>query len=145
MKERTTRVLALVTMLLGLLVVLTPRFIFPICESAHLSLWESHDAVMRCYWFGKAEFLIGGLVVLAGLLAFVRPTRETRSAAGIMLAGLGLVAILLSLDTVIGSTCGHSGSICQLGAKPAVRAAGGVAVIIGLLFALSARSGDERG
>ena len=77
---------------------------------------------------------MGGLVVLSGLILFFRSTSDTNFAIGALLIGLGLVIILVSLNTVIGSTCGHAHSICQIGTKPAERIAGAILTIFGLFL-----------
>ena len=89
---------------------------------------------MRCFWFGRIESFLGGLVVLAGLILLFRPTPDTHFAIGALLIGLGLVIVLVSLNMVIGSTCGHIRSICQIGTKPAERIAGSLVTILGLIL-----------
>ncbi len=93
---------------------------------------------MRCFWFARAEIILGGLVVLAGVILFVRPTPDSRFTMGMLLAGLGLSIVLVSLTSVIGSTCGHANSICQVGTKPIERIIGGFIVVAGLLTAIFA-------
>lgn len=93
---------------------------------------------MRCFWFGRAEIILGGLVVLAGLILFVRSTPDSRFSIGILLAGLGVSIVLVSLTRVIGSMCGHANAICQVGTKPAERIAGVFVIIVGLLLVVFA-------
>ena len=132
MKISLSRVLAAVVVVLGLSVAFIPKYIFPICESDNLAFFSSFQPVMRCFWFGRIELFMGGLVVLCGLILFCRPTPDTYFAIGALLIGLGLVIILVSLNTVIGSTCGHMHSICQIGTKPAERILGAIVTIFGL-------------
>ena len=139
MTDRAARVLAAIAAALGLLIALTPRFIFPVCEAGYLGAAATYSPVMRCFWFAQAEFLIGALAVLASLVILLRPSPEIRGAVGVVLVGLGIAAILLSLDAVIGSTCGHGNAICQIGTKPAVRAAAGAMVLVGLGLSLPLR------
>ncbi len=123
-------------MLGGLSVAFIPKYIFPICESDNLGFFSSYQPVMRCFWFGRAEILFGLLVVLAGLILFYRPTPDTHFALGALLIGLGLAIILVSVNAVIGSTCGHKGSLCQIGTKPAERIAGAIVIVSGLILAV---------
>ncbi|MCP4259688.1 MAG: DUF4418 family protein [Planctomycetes bacterium] len=134
MRIRLSRVLALFIMLLGLSVTLIPKYIFPICESDNLGFFSSYQPTMRCFWFGRIEILFGLLVVLAGLILFYRPTPDTHFSTGALLIGLGLVIILVSINMVIGSTCGHKGSLCQIGTKPAERISGALVIISGLIL-----------
>ncbi len=134
MKNRLSRIGATIIVVLGLSVVFIPKYIFPICESENLRFFSSYQPIMRCFWFGRMELLLGGLVVLCSLILFFRPTPDTHFAIGALLIGLGLVIILVSLNTVIGSTCGHMHSICQIGTKPAERISGAIVTTFGLIM-----------
>ena len=134
MKIKLSRILATIIVVLGLSVVFIPKYIFPICESGNLRFFSSYQPVMRCFWFGRMELFLGGLVVLSGLLLFFRPTPDGHFAIGALLIGLGLVIMLVSFNTVIGSTCGHMHSICQIGTKPSERIAGLLVTISGLIL-----------
>ena len=134
MKIKLSRVLAIFITLLGLGVAFIPKYIFPICESDNLGFFNSYQPVMRCFWFGRTEILFGLLVVLAGLILFYRPTLDTHFSIGALLIGLGLAIILVSVNAVIGSTCAHKGSLCQIGTKPAERIAGALAIVFGLIM-----------
>ena len=134
MRTGVSRGLATIVMALGAGVTLIPKYIFPICESDNLGFFGSYAPVMRCFWFGRMELFLGGLVVLCSLILFFRPTPDTYFAIGALLIGLGLVIMFVSLNTVIGSTCGHMRSICQIGTKPAERIAGVLVAISGLML-----------
>jgi hypothetical protein len=136
MKISVSGVLAAIIVVLGLSVAFIPKYVFPICESGDLGFFSSYQPVMRCFWFGRIELFLGGLVVLSGLILFLRPTSDSYFTVGALLIGLGLVIILVSLNTVIGSTCGHMHSICQIGTKPAERIAGSLIAIFGLILML---------
>ncbi len=137
MKISLSRVFTAVIVVLGLTVAFIPKYIFPICESYNLRLFSSYQPVMRCFWFGRIELFLGGLVILSGLILFFRPTPDSRFAIGALLIGLGLVIVAVSLNTVIGSTCGHKGSLCQIGTKPAERIIGIIIIISGLVLTIS--------
>ena len=137
MKISLSRVSATIIVVLGLSVAFIPKYIFPICESDNLSFFSSYQPVMRCFWFGRIELFMGGLVVLCGLILFFRPTPDSHFAIGALLIGLALVIILVSMNVVIGSTCGHKGSLCQIGTKPAERIIGIIISISGLILTIS--------
>jgi len=138
------RSLAVAAVLLGLLVAFAPRLIFPVCQ---IDLWSTGTAPgprMRCFWFAQAELLIGGAIVLTALAAAWRPRRDAAFVAGVVLAGLGVAALLVSFNAVIGSMCAHpGGALCQVGTKPAERIVGSLVIITGL--ALIAASFAARG
>ena len=137
MKISLSRVSATIIVVLGLSVAFIPKYIFPICESDNLRFFSSYQPVMRCFWFGRIELFMGGLVVLCGLILFFRPTPDSHFAIGALLIGLALVIILVSMNVVIGSTCGHKGSLCQIGTKPAERIIGIIISISGLILTIS--------
>ena len=134
MKIGFSSALATVIVVLGLSVAFTPKYIFPLCESGNLALFSSYQPVMRCFWFGRMELFLGGLVVLSGLILFFRHTPDSNFAVGALLIGLGLVILLVSLNTVIGSTCEHMHSLCQIGTKPAERISGALVTILGVIL-----------
>ncbi len=134
MRISLSRVLATVIVVLGLSIAFIPKYIFPICESGNLGFFNSYQPAMRCFWFGRTEILFGLLVVLAGLILFFRPTPDTHFAIGALLIGLGLTIILVSINGIIGSTCGHKGALCQIGTKPAERITGALVIISGLIL-----------
>lgn len=135
MRTGVSRVLAVLVVLVGLSVALIPKYVFPICESANLWFSSSYQPIMRCFWLGRVELLLGGLVAIVGVILLLRSTRDTRFVLGVVLGGLGLVIILATLNSVIGSTCGHANSLCQIGTKPAERIAGALLIIFGLILA----------
>jgi hypothetical protein len=132
-----SRIVATFIVALGLSVLFIPKYIFPICESDNLGFFSSYQPVMRCFWFGRIELLLRGLVVLSGLILLLRPTADTHFTIGALLIGLGLVTILVSANVVIGSSCGHKGSLCQIGTKPAERIVGMLIIILGLFLTVS--------
>ncbi len=131
MRNRLYRILGLCVSILGLFVALTPKLFFPICEAEHLGSVTAYEPVMRCFWFGQAEILLGICVVAAGLPLMLRPSRDTLFAAGPVLIALGAAVVLVSLNLIIGSRCGHQLSICQMGTKPAERLSGGLVMVLG--------------
>ncbi len=137
MKISLSGVLATFIVVLGLSVAFIPKYIFPICESGDLRFFSSDQPVMRCFWFGRMELFLGGLVVLSSLVLFLRPSADSHFAIGALLIGLGLVILLVSMNVVIGSTCGHKGSLCQIGTKPAERIIGVIIIVSGLILAIS--------
>ncbi len=145
MRLRTSRFFATIIVALGLAVSLIPKYIFPICESAHLGFSSSYQPVMRCFWFGQVELFLGGLVVLSGLILFFRPTHDSRFAISALLVGLGLVIVLASVNAFFGSTCGHANSFCQIGTKPAERIAGVLVMILGfIMMVFAGKKGTNR-
>ncbi|MCP4450716.1 MAG: DUF4418 family protein [Planctomycetes bacterium] len=134
MRQWFLRAPGLIVLLHGVFVVLIPCALFPICESAHLGWTPEYQPTMRCFWYGQAEILLGLCVCVAGLGLLLRPTRDCGFAMGLMLLVLGVGIVLVSCNGVIGSTCGHAVSRCQIGTKPASRLAGGLTCVFGAVL-----------
>jgi hypothetical protein len=129
-------------MLVGLSAALIPWFIFPVCEANHLGFANSFQPTMRCYWFGQVEIVLGSLVAFTGLIMLFLPKRDVGLVSGLILIGLGIAVIAVSTNAIIGSTCGHSHSLCQIGTKPAERIAGGLVILMGFGLVVSSRKGS---
>jgi hypothetical protein len=134
MRQWLSRAPGLLVLCQGIFVVLIPGVLFPICEAAHLGWMGEYEPSMRCFWYGQAEILLGLCVATAGLGLLFRPTRDCSFAMGWMLLVLGGAVILISSNGVMGSTCGHAVSRCQIGTKPASRLAGGLTCVFGILL-----------
>jgi len=140
MKNPWSNSLGLGVVILGLFVALAPKMLFPICEAEHLGIVGSYQPTMRCFWMGQTEILLGICIIVAGLIPILRPGPDTLFAVGLMLVVLGLAVIMVSLNVIIGSVCGHQHSSCQIATKPAERLAGGLIMLVGIVsFFLSLR------
>jgi len=134
--------------LLGLLIALTPWYIFPICEIAEKSgtmpMDNSGDDSMNmnsgthmtCWYTAEAEAGTGALVVLLGLVLFALPGRESRRSLGIMAIGLGVVTVLLP-TYLIGMCTSSPDTPCNIGTKPALILLGVLTAITGIYLVLA--------
>ena len=138
MTYRLPRRLGVSIAVLGLLVALIPKWLLPICEHSALGLVPGdYHPTMRCFWFGQAEILLGMCVAVAGLILIIRPVRDAQFSVGALLLPLSVAIFVVSLNSVIGSLCGHPNASCQVGTKPAERLAAGALVILGIIALLS--------
>lgn len=140
MKNPLSRSLGTGVIILGLFVALAPKLFFPICEAEHLGIVRSYQPTMRCFWLGQTEIVLGICIIVAGLIPILRPSRDSFFSVGLMLAVLGLAVIMVSLNSIIGSQCGHQHASCQIATKPAERLAGALVMVMGIVsFVLSLR------
>lgn len=97
--------------LMGLLVVLMPRYILPVCE------YQGYKE-MACSHTGKLEMFIGLVVMVASAGMFFSKTPETLrwQAFTILAAGLSVIVI----PEVIGY-CHNSSMPCNYGTIPVLR------------------------
>jgi hypothetical protein len=72
--------------LLGIIVILLPWIIFPVCEMGGLYVLtvSGTQFPMPCGWIARAESGIGALIVVTGGLFLARNTPETRQVAGVL-------------------------------------------------------------
>ncbi len=132
--RKTPRGAGIAIALTGVLTVLTPRYILPVCEFVG-------RPVMHCSETARWEMALGAAIVCAGaaLIAVGRPL--ARAAIGLLVVvGGGMV---VGLPEVIGY-CASPRMPCHYGAIPAMRILGVVTAIIGtgvILKGFKRRSG----
>jgi hypothetical protein len=101
--------------ILGALIILTPNWILPVCEGL-LELANGRQVPMRCFWTARAEMILGGLAVLAGLLLAFTRSAEARRRLNLQAAFLGLAVILTPLYII--PTCANPDMIATWAPNP---------------------------
>ena len=136
-----TIALAVFLIIIGLLTILTPWYLLPVCEAAGkdtASMSEMHTGKagmpMKCAYTARAEAGAGALVVLLGLTLLILPGRDSRKAVGINTIGVGTLIVLLPF--LIG-VCGSSSAPCVIGTKPGLILLGSITILIGAILALT--------
>jgi len=127
------RVFGLVFALLGLLLILTPRLIFPVCGVGRYAPPEGQAAGYHaCHGTLKAETVLGAAAILVGSVAFLWPKRRVLAATSV----LGLVTAVLAacFPLFITGMCKMPTMACRLGTQPAL-------VTIAVLMAIAAAAG----
>lgn len=114
---KNTRSVGIITIVLGVLVALIPKVIFPVCTNM-IELINGKALYMKCHWTAMAEILFGGLIAFNGLFLSVFKKYETRLALSIMLFLLGLSVLLI--PTLVIGTCETANMACRVGTKPAL-------------------------
>ncbi len=121
-------VFGVVIAVLGILIILTP-IVFPVCEGL-LELVNGKKVPMRCFWTARAEWIIGAMVVISGLLVTFAKTDEARKRLNNQVTFLGLATILTPLFII--PTCMNPDMSCNIGTKPALIILGVVVTGLGL-------------
>lgn len=98
-------------------------------------------APMRCYWTARAELGVALPLLAAGVPLFFARRKETRRALALLVAVLGLVAMLL--PTVLIGVCDQSSAVCNTAMRPSLLAAGGLTVAFGLITLISNELGSD--
>lgn len=101
MKTRLAKIKAGVAAFSGLLTILTPFNLAPVCQRL-LELKTGNMVHMRCHYTGIAEVFVGIIVLVTAMLLLLARERVTRRSLGKLLAVLGLVIIILPTKYGIG-------------------------------------------
>lgn len=106
----------------GLLVSLGPKTIFRLCEAKPDGSW------MKCHWTGEAEFGIGLLIFVLGVLILTFASKQTRLGLSIAVALEGM--LVLAFPAVLIGGCAMENMDCRRITFPAI-------IVIGTLIVIS--------
>jgi hypothetical protein len=117
--------------LLGILIIVVPWIIFPVCElhDSYAVLQSGAKIPMTCGWSARAESGIGALIAIAGGLLIARSTPETRQTVGIFALALGALTILT--PTYLIGMCKMAEHPCRVLTLPALEILGIVVILVG--------------
>ncbi len=108
----------------GILLILVPRFILPVCE------YEGYPA-MHCSDTARAEYVVGVLLLAAGIGAFLLKSTRTAVISAVVSIILYIIAFLLP-DKY--GYCKSSRMPCNYGTVPGIRF---VAIIGGIIMVVA--------
>ncbi len=123
----------IILFLMGLLVLLTPRYILPTCEYQGLSR-------MACTYTGTAEMFIGAIVMVAAVGMILSKTREILRWLGLTTLAAGISVILVP-DAI--GYCHNSQHPCNYGTVPLLRLLGGLIILLSLAGFLISFKGEK--
>ena len=115
MNRKIWNVIAGTGLILGGLVSLTPFKLAPVCEHL-LKLASGMNVHMACHWTGRAEVIMGFIVMAASLLILMSKKEASKRVLGIMLGILGIAIIIIPTSTGIG-ICANPSMDCHTTAK----------------------------
>ncbi len=127
---------ALALLVLGLLITLTPQFVFPVC-SAGVPTASGGVVPMKCFWTARAVLGDGAAIALSGLLLFFIKTPGVRLGAALLPLAAGALAVLTP-HWLIG-VCPGEMMACHMGTLPALTLLGLLAVLAAACVAGRAR------
>jgi hypothetical protein len=131
--DSDTRVngIGVLLILLGIIIILTPWVIFPVCEM-HGLFAETKTGTklpMPCGYTGRAETGIGALIVVSGGVLIARKTQDTKQVVGVFSIATGVLVILY--PTVLIGMCKLADHPCRQLTIPAFEILGAAVIIIG--------------
>ena len=106
--------------LLGLLVILAPTVLFPVCES---------DMKMACFFTKKAEIGVGLVIAALGVIYFFLKNKDIR--LGISIAQFLNAGLVLAFPAKLTGLCKMSDMACRVKTYPAL-------IVLSVLLALTA-------
>lgn len=131
MTDKTVNIYGGLLVLLGILIILTPWIIFPVCEmeGSYVVTAAGMKLPMTCGWAARAESGVGALIVVAGGLLIARSSPETRQAVGIFSMVTGALVVLF--PTFLIGMCKVATHPCRMTTLPALEVLGVIVIIIG--------------
>ena len=117
--------------ILGILVILTPWILFPVCEveGMYLTTTSGVQMPMKCGWTARAETGMGALIIVTGGLLIARGTPETRQAVGVFNVATGILVVLF--PTYLIGMCRLADHPCRQLTLPALEVLGVIVIIVG--------------
>lgn len=128
---------ALLFVVLGLLIALTPWILFPVCEKT-IQTVSGMQAPMKCFWTGKAASGAGGIIAVAGLFMALAASPAVRQGIALALLPVSLFVFLLPLHII--GVCAAETMPCRMGALPALEMLSTLTALAALFTVLRMRS-----
>jgi len=118
MKNRI--ILALSTLIFGIIITLIPTVIFPVCDSSEMK--------MACYYSGQTEIGLGILIALLGIISVLFRDRGIRAGISISQALISVFVILFPYKLI--GLCKMETMACRLKTFPAIIVVGVLLIVI---------------
>jgi len=115
---------AVTALMSGILLILVPRFILPVCE------YEGYPA-MHCSDTARAEYVVGALLLASGIGAFL--LKSTRTSIIVAAVSIILYIVAFLLPDLYGY-CHSSRMPCNYGTVPGIRF---IAIIGGIIMVVA--------
>lgn len=128
------RKFGIMLLLMGLLVVLVPMYIFPVCE------YQGHPE-MTCSRTGIAEMFMGAIVMTSALGLILSKTPEALRWTAITTFVAG-ISVVLAPEAI--GYCHSSRMPCNYGTVPVLRLLGGLIILLSLAGFLISLKGDKK-
>lgn len=135
-------IISLVFVVLGLLVILVPTYLLPVCAPMEVISpvvnvqAPAHVTVkyMKCHWTGQAEMGIGAVIMALGLLMLL--SRSACVRLGLSLSVICVAMLAAAIPTVLIGVCPGEMMPCHMGTLPSLLLLSGLLVVIALINVL---------
>lgn len=131
---------------LGILVMVVPFLILPVCDGQVL-LANGSSVPMKCHWMAQAELGTGAVLAVIGLFCLV--FRDPKARYGLALAALPVAGLVGALPSFLIGVCKNPQMPCHAGTYPALMILSGLIALIALqallLYARESRASAPGG
>lgn len=114
------KVLAIITIIFGLLAALGPKTIFPVCKAGEMK--------MRCFYTARWELVVGVAAVITGILLLIISKEIIRAVLSGVQIILGVFIVLI--PTAIVGVCGSPMMHCVTVTRPALIVIGTLHIVV---------------
>lgn len=132
------RYVGVAIVIMGMLVILTPRRIFPVCGVGRYAPLAGGPVVHHaCHNTLKAGTALGVAAIIIGLIPLVRPLRKTVFWSSI--AAIGISALVVLFPASITGVCKMPDMPCRIGTLPALVTVAALMFMVGVIGLLGCR------
>ncbi len=123
--------------ILGILVIFGPIYLFPVCQykGMMIEVKKGGFAPMKCTYTARAEIILGILTIVIALMLMIARESESRRLLNILFLILGVLVILV--PTWIIGICMSPTMPCRYGTLPFLELMGGLIIGVTLFNLVS--------
>jgi len=114
---RTGRFSACVMLFFGVLTVLAPHALFPVCAGT-VATAAGGVMPMKCFWTARAASGLGIVILFAGVMLFFAKQPAFRAGVALALMPVSLLTALVPLHVI--GVCPSEAMPCRMGTLPAL-------------------------
>ncbi|WP_276902345.1 DUF4418 family protein [Frischella perrara] len=111
---------AILISLIGLLIILVPTFLLPVCSPIEVINGDMHNHTsykfMKCHWTSQAEIGIGSVILVIGIFMLLMKSHLVR--LGMSLSLIVIALLVAAIPTVLIGVCPGETMACHIGTLP---------------------------
>lgn len=128
---------AIFYIIIGLILAIGPYTLFKVCDTTEM--------VMKCFWSVRAETVLGGLLVFAGVISLILKGKEALYAVNLNSLAIGIAAILVPSKLIGG--CAKEMMACRSVTFPSIYIISVIVIvfsIVNVVYLFKAGKGSEQ-
>lgn len=120
---KRNKIISILIIIAGVLLMIGTSTLFKTCDIT--------EKVMKCYWAGKSEIAIGGILLVVGILMFISKAKESKIMLSIISVTTSISAILIPM-VIIGG-CKKVDMVCRTTSYPCIYLISAIAIVISIV------------